>query len=437
MALRDILITLIILGSIPFTLRNPYWGILAWNWLAFMNPHRLTWGFAYSFQFSLVVAIATLCSLLINRNSKKIPWNLSIIFMLLLALWVVVTTFFALNPQGAFAAFEQFIKILLMVFIALAVIKKQWELDCLVWIICLSLGFYGVKGGIFTILHGGIYRVNGPPGSFIEDNNDLAFALVMTLPLIRYLQLRATRSYVRLALWGAMALTAISILGSYSRGAFVAGGSMALLLIVKSRKRLPLIISAAFLIPFMLVLMPKQWHDRMDTISNYQKDGSALGRINAWKFAWNLAKDHPMVGGGCRAFTPILFHRYAPEPDNYHDAHSIYFQMLGEQGFVGLGLFLGIGACTLFTAGSLIKLSKDNPDLIWAHDLGSMCQASFIGYAIGGAFLGLSYWDLPYTLVAIVAIAKMLARKALEKQKNQAPAFEACVEPALFPQANS
>jgi putative inorganic carbon (HCO3(-)) transporter len=98
---------------------------------------------------------------------------------------------------------------------------------------------------------------------------------------------------------------------------------------------------------------------------------------------------------------------------------------------------LGIGIFTVFSARSLIKLTKDNPDLIWAYDLGSMCQTSIVGYAVGGAFLGLSYWDLPYTLVAIVAIARMLVEKELEKQKNQTPAFVSSAEPILSPLANS
>lgn len=415
MLLRDLVLIFIIIGSVPFILINPYYGILAWNWLAFMNPHRYTWGFAYNFQFSMVIAIVTIISILIHNHSKRIPWNTSVILVMHLGLWVPITTVLALNPEGAFQEMERFIKILIMTFMAMAVIKRRWELDGLIWIICLSLGFYGVKGGIFTLLHRGLYTVSGPPDSFIEGNNELAFALIMILPLMRYLQLTAKRRYIKIGLWGAMILTFMSILGSYSRGAFLAGAAMALSLVLKSRKRLSIIIVLALLIPAMFVMLPDQWHERMDSIKNYQNDASAMGRINAWRHAWNLAKDRPIFGGGCNAFTPTLFSRYAPEPDNVHDAHSIYFEMLAEQGFVGLGLFLGIGIFTLHAAGRLQKSTRRNPQLIWAHDLGSMCQTSIIGYAFGGAFLGLSYWDLPYTLVAIVAIANLIVKKETER----------------------
>jgi probable O-glycosylation ligase (exosortase A-associated) len=194
---------------------------------------------------------------------------------------------------------------------------------------------------------------------------------------------------------------------------------MAIFLGLKSRKRLSVIMVMAVLIPATLAMMPEEWHQRMYTIEDFQTDGSAMGRINAWKFAWNLVKDNPVLGGGCKTFTPALFQKYSNSPENVHDAHSIYFEMLAEQGFVGLGLFLSIGIFAIFASQSLIRFSKGNPDLIWAHDLGSMCQIAFIGYAIGGAFLGLAYWDLPYTLVAVVAIARGIAEKEVENQQNQ------------------
>jgi len=72
--------------------------------------------------------------------------------------------------------------------------------------------------------------------------------------------------------------------------------------------------------------MPDAWMQRMGTIKTYEQDGSAMGRINAWHFAFNLALDRPIVGGGFETFQPDLFLKYAPEPENYHDSHSIYFE---------------------------------------------------------------------------------------------------------------
>ena len=66
------------------------------------------------------------------------------------------------------------------------------------------------------------------------------------------------------------------------------------------------------------MFLPQKYIGRIRTIQTYEQDASAMGRINAWYFALNLAKDRPLVGGGFEAFTPELFERYAPEPEVVH-----------------------------------------------------------------------------------------------------------------------
>ena len=169
--------------------------------------------------------------------------------------------------------------------------------------------------------------------------------------------------------------------------------------------------------------MPESWHDRMQTIENYQQDQSAMGRINAWRFAFNLAKDRPLVGGGNQAFTPDLFKRYAPQPENWHDSHSIYFEILGEHGFVGMALFLLLGWFTWRTCSLVAKQARPHPDGQWMADLASMLQVSLVAYATSGAFLGLAYFDLYYHLIALVVLIKVQSN-ALAGQADLATVSE-------------
>lgn len=412
MPLRDLVLTMAVFGSLPMVLRNPLWGVMVWNWLAFMNPHRYSWEFAQTLRFSLVVASVTLLSAVLHGTFKRIPWRTPVVLMVLLAVWVTITTFlFALNPSGAYSEWDRFSKIVLMILVLLGATDTRQRLDWVIWVVVLSLGFFGFKGGLFTIAHGGAFRVGGPPGSFIEGNNELAFALVICLPLMRYLQLNARDKRIRLGLGVLMVLCGVSIIGSWSRGAFVAGAAMALALWLRSRRKLVLGAAMALAVPFMFSIMPAQYFDRMSTIQTYDEDASATGRINAWRFAWNLALDHPVFGGGAKVFTRELFFRYAPEPDRVHDAHSIYFEILAEQGFVGLALFLGIGLATLASASRLMRLGRADPAIHWAYDLGAMAQVCIIGYAVGGAFLGLAYFDLPYTIMAFVVLGQVVAER--------------------------
>lgn len=415
--MRDIIIALVVFGAVPYILTRPHIGVLVWSWLGYMNPHRMAYGFAYSFPFSTVTAIATLAGIVFSSEKKTLPWSGTMVVWILFMIWMNVTTPFALNPAEAMYEWDRTMKTMLMVFITLLVINTHERINALVWIIVLSLGFYGVKGGIFSLATGGNYRIWGPESSFIEDNNSLALALVMTLPLMRYLQLRAKNKYLRWGMLVSILLTAVSILTSFSRGALLASGIMAVFLAWKSQYRLRMFLAMLVLVPTMLAMMPQAWWDRMNTIQTYDKDASAMGRINAWMFAYNLALDRPLVGGGFKAFSQELFYKYAPDPEDHHAAHSIYFQVLGDHGFVGLLLFLLLGGMTLLTGRWVIQHTRDRPDLCWAHDLAGMLQVSAMGYATGGAFLSLAYYDLFYHIMALMIILKYMVRQAIAQEK--------------------
>ena len=110
-----------------------------------------------------------------------------------------------------------------------------------------------------------------------------------------------------------------------------------------------------------------------------------------------------------------LFARYAPHPQDVHDAHSIYFEVLGEHGFVGLVLFLLLGFFAWRTCSLVAKQARPHPDGQWMADLASMLQVSLVGYATSGAFLGLAYFDLYYHLIALVVLVKVQSQQLRSK----------------------
>jgi probable O-glycosylation ligase (exosortase A-associated) len=233
----------------------------------------------------------------------------------------------------------------------------------------------------------------------------MGLALIMTIPLLRYLQLTARNIWLRGGLHAAMVLSAIASVGSLSRGALVGLVAMGAFLWLKSRNKIFTTLLAIVAIGLVLSVMPQQWYDRMATMKNYETDASAIGRINAWKMAFNMAKDRPL-GGGFDSFQEYSFALYAPDPDSPRSSHSIYFEVLGEHGFVGLALFLMLGLMTWGTASWVIRRARRDRDKRWAADLAAMIQVSVVGYATAGAFLGLAYFDYYYTLIALVVLCK-------------------------------
>lgn len=418
--MRDLLVTLVVFGAIPSILMRPWLGILMWNWLGYMNPHRLTWGFAYSFPFAQVTALATLAGIVLSSDPKRMRWSAVVWIWLAFLAWMNLTTLFALPTSDAGRVWEETMKIQLFALITVMLITTRGRLIALAVVTALSLAFFGVKGGAFAAVSGSQFLVWGPPGSFIEDNNALALALIMTLPLLHFLQSIAPRRWMRWALTVVMGLTALSILTSHSRGALLAVTAMAVFMWLKSNRKMIGLGVLVLAVPVMLAMMPAEWYERMSTLRTYQEDNSAMGRITAWRFAAELAYKRP-IGAGFGAFTEQNYRRYAPgvteeilERDGrFQGSHSIYFRVLGEHGYLGLALFLALGLAALSSAGWVIRQARGDPELAWAGKLAAMLQVSLIGYAVGGAFLHLSYFDLYYNLLAMVVVTRALVEENL------------------------
>jgi len=198
--MRDIFVTLVVFGTIPYIFKRPYIGILLWGWLGYMNPHKLSWGFAHDFPFAKIVAIVILIALYNSKEPKNMVWTIETKILMVFIILMFITTFNSFYPHLAWRQWDKVWKIQLMTFVTIMLMQDKWRVQAMVWVIALSLGFYGFKGGIFTLMTGGAYAVYGPSGTFIYGNNEIGLALIMTIPLIRYLQLTTEKAFLRLGL---------------------------------------------------------------------------------------------------------------------------------------------------------------------------------------------------------------------------------------------
>lgn len=434
--MRDFIIVVIVFGSIPFILVRPQIGILMWYWISLMNPHRWTWGYAYTLRVALVVGLATILAWLASREKKIPPMTATVFFLAGLTIWISVSTAFALVPDSAFAKWNEAIKILAMTFIAICIINSQERIMQVVWMIAFSIGAYGIKGGLFSIVTAGRYHVWGPDETFIADNNQLGLALIMILPLMYFLLNQTAIRWLRLGLTASMGLTVIAILCTYSRGAFVALAITLFAFWIKAKRRFVTGVAAVVMLGSALAFLPSSWYERMYSIDNYEQDQSAQGRINSWVFAIRLAADHPLTGGGFRVVDDsALYFRYVPTADVVHNFHSIYFEILGEHGYVGLFFFLGLIAACFLTAQSIIRTARSRPNLEWAGQLAAAIQVSFVGYCSAGAFVNLGFYDLFYVLVAVLTATKVVvaAETAPQSQAAYRPLGQANPHGALAP----
>jgi putative inorganic carbon (HCO3(-)) transporter len=418
--IRDLLVTAIVFVLVPLVFKHAWIGALLWSWLSIMNPHRLAWGFAYSMPFAAIAAGATLIALFTTKDRVQLPREGAVYLVIAFIAWMCITTLAAFDPAGSWTQLWKVLKIQLMVLVTLAVIHEPKHIRWFVWVNAMSLGFFGLKGGIYTIQTAGGGRVWGP-GGFIGGNNEIGLAMLLAVPLLFYLYLTTTRRWVRWGLMLTMLLSAVAILGTQSRGGFLAIIAMGAVLWWRAPvNRFKSGISVALIGAGLLVFMPQTWHDRMATIVEYEQDGSAMGRIYAWQTAINIANHRP-TGAGFDMYVPRVASTYGPKvsretvvrPDVARAAHSIYFQVLGEHGWIGLALFLAIWIKAWRDASAVRRMAHADPSLRWAYTLAGMCQVSLVGYAAGGAFLSLAYFDLPYNILIMIVATKCFLMQRL------------------------
>ena len=413
--MRDIFLVCALAVGLGFTVRNPFVGVLIWEWFALMAPHEEAYGFAKTIPLNLIIAVLTMGSFLASKETKRLPSHPLFILLAIFLAWTTFNSFFAFDPSWSWTYWDRTWRIFVLGFMVAALTTNKARMDAVVWVAAISLFYYGVKGGVFTIQTGGTYKVFGPPSTIIQDNNQLALALLMAIPLVEYLRSSVTSKILSWILAASMALTAVAILGSYSRGAYVAMAALAVFALLHTRRRIAYLAGLALVMVPALYFMPQTFYDRvnsMNSVDAVSADASFHGRWIAWQVATRYATDHFPFGAGF--YGPQLsgiFNAYFPLEPN-HAAHSIYFQVLGEQGFIGLVLYLCVVFVSFTLCWRIVRRTKHLQDK-WIHKLAQMIQSSLLVFYVGGAALSMAYYDLFLILVCLLPQLSLIASQEL------------------------
>ena len=340
---------------------------------------------------------------------KLPPRGITTYLVLILLAWTTFNTFFAVNPDFSWPFWGRAWKTVAMCVVAATMATNKVRVHTMIWVIALSLGYYGVRGGLFTLVTGGGNHVFGPADTMIADNNELALALVMLLPILNYLRLHSGARYIRMGIIGVIVLCVTSILGSYSRGGYIALASVAIAFWLRTKKKLTYMLVAFIVLVPLFEFMPNSFYARVDSIQNYNSDDSFQGRVASWSVAYHYAMDHIPFGAGFYGINlPSVWQKY--HPGELHAAHSIYFQTLGEQGVIGLALYLAIIGVAFLNLRATIRDTIGVPAFAWANDLARAINLSLIAFCIGGAAAPMNFYDVFLLWVMLSATLHEQAR---------------------------
>jgi probable O-glycosylation ligase (exosortase A-associated) len=437
MSLHELVFVVFYLGLLPTVLISPFAGVLIYYWLDWLPPNEVYMDTLLPANLSFIIGALTFL-LWLFREKKAVPRAPAIMaLMAAILIWINLTAYNAAAP--AFVAFEwdRTVKVVGFAILTAQMLSTRARIEAFVWIFVLAAAYFAVPGAIKVIISGGSGGIGtgdvvvGANGSFFGDRVTLSVVLGITLPFALYLRRQPImlparwQRWARLAMLGVAASFLIASIGTFARTAVFASGAALLMLGVRARRKFAAFGGVAVTILVLLVIAPENWFARMNLINAYQTDASAMSRLSAWKWAWHYGLNHPIFGGGFGVFhldAGSIFGR-----PGWLEAHNIFFQMLAEQGFVGLGLFVALLIATYRSGAVVQKRVRGRTDLAWAADLGRAVQIGIVAYIAGGMFVSIATTPFPFILAAIVVgtrdvVARELAVPARRRGAAAAPA---------------
>jgi len=419
MGIRQAILIVIVLGLSLAGLVRARIGLYGYTWYALMRPDALAWAGAN--PYSLVLAICTLLGSLIHVPARFQVFfrNPLLVLLLLVQIPFLCSVLFAYQPALCWDALDQYMRALLMALLIPVLITTLDQLRILFLIVACSLGLIGAKYGAAGLLHGGVRFAGGYAG-MISDNNFLALALSMAIPLMWFGAQTVKPKWAKLALIGMVILNAAAILMTYSRAGAVALAAAFLLIAWRSRHRVVILVALTLVTVPMALMLGQAYIDRLATLKAPTEEASALSRLVLAKAGLKLWADHPWLGVGFgRQNQQLLLPRYMPEWWGGFQGfviHNTWIQVLTDSGIFAFLLYVLLYLSCLWWLGRVFRRSRKDQSP-WAPYAAGL-HTSLAAFGVGATFGSRVDFDLYYILIATVAAL-------YEIRKNWIPAEEA------------
>jgi probable O-glycosylation ligase (exosortase A-associated) len=436
----DAFLFLFTLGLFALGLRRPFIWVLAYIYLDIVAPQKIGWTLMPALPFSLIAFVAAFAGWLLadSKDGSRFTFRQGLLFALLV--YVTASTVSAAFPEFAWGKWDWVWKALVFAIFLPLTLRTKLRIEAAILFMVLSAAAIIIPGGIKTMAGGGgygaqLFLVNDNSGLY--ESSTIACVAIAVIPLILWLAKHGTifPPDWRVRLFAA-ALTFSALLipvGTATRTGLLCIGVLAMLMLRTVRHRFLYAGLAAAAVLVALPLLPKSYTERMSTIEHHQQDESASTRLAVWNWTLNYAKDHPL-GGGFEAYLANSFSYKRKVEDDSGDVtsidtvtvtdkgrafHSAYFEMLGEQGWPGLGLWLWLQALGLWQMEWVrrrLKKSDDPADRRF-RDLASALENGQVVYLVGALFIGIAFQPFIFMLIALqIALWTMVRRRENERR---------------------
>ena len=422
----NLFLTVFVVGFLAAGIKRPFLFVLAYTYIDIVAPQKVTWGFLAVVPVSLIAfAFATLAWMAAD-DKNGIRFSPRQFVMLLLMIYCGLTTSSADFPVEAAEKWGWVWKALIFAIFLPLTLRTKLRIEALALVMVLSIGVIVIGGGIKTIASGG--GGYGELKLLVNDNTGLyegsiisavAICVIpLALWLARYGTIFKPSWMVTLFAWGICFACILMPIGTQARTGLICVAVLGVMMLRSTKKRMTYISCVVIAGLVALPLLPHSFTERMSTIGNHQSDQSASTRLEVWKWTIEYAKSHPF-GGGFDAFrqNEVSYETVKSDQTGSNNAevqtqrivekgrayHSSYFEMLGEQGYPGLALWLLLHVMGVMQMEMLRRRYAKNPPegFAWVTPLADALQQAQIVYLIGGAFVGIAFQPFCYMLVGL------------------------------------
>jgi probable O-glycosylation ligase (exosortase A-associated) len=418
--MHDLAFVLFLIGLVALGFRRPFLFVLGYAYVDIVSPQRLSYYLLNSIPVSLIFFMLAVAGWAIRDDKAGTRISGRQILMLLLLVWCGYTTMTADFPVQALTKWDWVWKALVFAIFLPFTLRTRLRIEALLLFMVLSASSIIIVGGVKTIFSGGGY---GTLNLGLDDNSGLyegsiiSTVAIAIIPVVLFLARHGTVYPLdwRVKLYTAAYIFACLLIpvGTEARTGLICIGLLAVLMLRDMKKRILYICGIVVALTVAIPLLPSNYTQRMNTIQGYQADESASTRIAVWKWTWDYVQDHPF-GGGFNAFIQnhltIHLKREGSGPgpssnvayDQSRAYHSAYFEMLGEQGFLGFGMWAVLHLAGLVRMELLRRRfrRRTDPTEAWIAPLASALQHGHLIYLVGALFVGIAFQPFIYMLVA-------------------------------------
>ena len=424
--MRDIAVFVLVSILLVLALRRVFSAYVLWMWMGLVALQDYVFGFMGSVPYVMTFALVTLVklpfSLRKDDSAPSLANATSVLMVLFLIHLLISQTLAEYAYHQAWQIWRDLAKSVLLCLVMPLVVTTRLRMNVLLMVLAAGIAFHGVVDGLKFLVTGGSHIARGVQKH--GDNNHYALIIAMGLPLLYFVSRQSARRVVQWAWLIALVLSTLAVVATRSRGAAISLGVIAVVLVVLSKRRLALTMMIVLMGAAVSFLAPEEWFSRVKTVESAQEDTSFLGRVVAWKRSTAVARDSPFFGGGVYAIqTPEVHEQYRDDPgllafvetpyiEVAKAAHSIYFQVLGDTGFLGLLIYLTMIAHAL-RLGYRTRVLAENlgKDGVWLQMAGTCLIVSLICFCVGGAVLSVAYYELPFFIVMLLQTVHLQASK--------------------------